>query len=94
MSHALPESFVQRDALGLVLTEVRLGHAMVDHLVAQLAWWAGQRTEASGGRGRQQPCVCSLGVPFPLRLSLGVPAVTRGRFQGLSWALAHTIVWL
>lgn len=41
MSQALPESFVQRDALGLVLTEVHLGHAVVDHLVAQLAWRAG-----------------------------------------------------
>lgn len=65
-----------------MLTEVRLGHAVVDHLVAQLAWWAGQRTEASGGRGRQQPCVCSLGGPFPPCLSLGVPSSDQGKIPG------------
>ena len=31
-----PESFVQGDALGLVLTEVHLGHTVVNHLITQL----------------------------------------------------------
>ena len=38
-SQASPESFVQGDALGLMLTEVHPGHAVVNHLVAQLTWW-------------------------------------------------------
>lgn len=38
---ASPESSVQGDALCLMLTEVHPGHAVVDHLVAQLTWWGG-----------------------------------------------------
>lgn len=37
-SQASPESFVQRDALGFMLTEVYPGHAVVNHLIAQLTW--------------------------------------------------------
>lgn len=37
-SQVLPESFVQGDALGLMLTEVQLRHTVVDHLVAELTW--------------------------------------------------------
>lgn len=38
MRPALPESFVQGDALGFVLTEVQLRHTVVDHLITQLPW--------------------------------------------------------
>ena len=47
---ALPESFVQGDALGLVLTEVQLRHTVVDHLITQLPWrsW-GREIRCLGG---------------------------------------------
>lgn len=40
----LPESFVQGDALGLVLTEVHPWCTVVNHLVTQFTWWGWRQT--------------------------------------------------
>lgn len=77
---ALPESFVQGDALGLMLTEVHLGHTVVNHLITQLPWrsWGRKIRHPGGywGSPRPQGQTCpTLGhrswTPGSLHSSLG-----------------------
>ena len=84
---ALPESSVQGDTLRLMLTEVHPGHAVVNHLVAQLTWWGRGANPGSGvvhavGHNYQKPCICSLGISFLLSLCLDFPGSDNGKIPG------------
>lgn len=93
---SLPEPFVQGDALGLMLTEVHLGHTVINHLITQLAWQ--EKTNNSALRvprkegqtyltlvvRSSEALRTSFGVSFSCTSALFSLAVAMGGSQGLS----------